>query len=140
MDLKVFTEGNEDINRELTNGYKEVELSSLTEKKQCEAATCNTSINESMAPRIKSVVHLVKEENKIMEYKLNLKDSNGKESRVYEVENLVIGKPTEYLFKNTILNIIRYKLKEAFTNEIIFDSEEKILENYKNQLKEILKQ
>ncbi len=139
MDLKVFTEESNEENSDLTNAYEKMRVSSLTVDNKNENINCSDfNRTESIAPVIKSHVHLVEEGNKIREYKLNFKGTNGREFRVYEVENLVIGKPVEYLYKTTIFNIIRNKLTEAMGKELTFEKEV-IMENYINQLNQILK-
>lgn len=140
MNFTVFTEGNKGVNKDLTNGEQKQESITSTLEKQCENKgylELDTNI-DFLTPKINITIHLLKEENKVKEYKLSVKNNNERAFRVYEVENLVIGKPIEYLYKNTILNIIKNKVLQHIPKELHQLKENNIVKVYKDELDKIL--
>ena len=134
MDLKVFTDGNENANSNLTNGENIKEPKTSPSDKQY------GNVNEDNfleTPRIYSSIHLVKQEDKVKEYELIFKVNNNRPFRLYEVENIVIGKSIEYLYKNSILNIIKQRVFNSIPKGIKFD-ENNFIEDYMNKLSEII--
>jgi len=138
MDLKVFTEGNLNANCNLTKGENLREPNSSPNEKQAENKL-DTLIEDNcfLTPKIYSSIHLVSEEDKIKEYELIYKINNSKPFRVYEVENIVIRKPIEYLYKNSILNIIKQRVSNSIPKGIDID-ENNLIEDYMFKLREIL--
>lgn len=138
MDLKVFTEGNLNANCNSTKGENLKEPNCSLNEKQAENKL-DTLIEDNclVTPKIYSSIHLVREEDKIKEYELVYKINNSKPFRLYEVENIVIGKPTEYLYKNSILNIIKQRVTKSIPKGIEID-ENSLIEDYMLKLREIL--
>ena len=77
------------------------------------------------------------QEDKIKEYELIYKINNNSAFRLYEIENIVIGKPIEYLYKNSILNIIKQRVSNSLPKGIEID-ENNLIEDYMFKLREIL--
>jgi len=139
MDLKVLKEAYEDTMSSLTKDkLGKVSLTSLDEKnwKEKNILGNNGSLQEVS---VENIIHLIEENSKVKEYRLTVKVDNNRPFRVYEVENIVIGKPTQYLYKSTIVNIIKNKILEYIPKESHFFNEEKIISIYKKKLEEALK-
>lgn len=139
MDLKVLKEAYEDTKSSLTKDkLGKVSLTSLDEKnwKEKNILGNNGSLQEIS---VENIIHLIEENSKVKEYRLTVKVDNNRPFRVYEVENIVIGKPTQYLYKSTIVNIIRNKILEYIPKESHCFNEEKIISIYKKKLDEALK-
>lgn len=139
MDLKVLKEAYEDTKSSLTKDkLGKVSLTSLDEKnwKEKNLLGNNGSLQEVS---VENIIHLIEENSKVKEYRLTVKVDNNRPFRVYEVENIVIGKPTQYLYKSTIVNIIKNKILEYIPKESHCFNEEKIISIYKKKLEEALK-
>lgn len=139
MDLKVLKEAYEDTKSSLTKDkLGKVSLTSLDEKnwKEKNILGNNGSLQEVS---VENIIHLIEENSKVKEYRLTVKVDNNRPFRVYEVENIVIGKPTQYLYKSTIVNIIKNKILEYIPKESHCFNEEKIISIYKKKLEEALK-
>lgn len=139
MDLKVLKEAYEDTKSSLTKDkLGKVSLTSLDEKNWKEKNILGN--NESLQEvSVENIIHLIEENSKVKEYRLTVKVDNNRPFRVYEVENIVIGKPTQYLYKSTIVNIIKNKILEYIPKESHCFNEEKIISIYKKKLEEALK-
>jgi CO/xanthine dehydrogenase FAD-binding subunit len=139
MDLEVLKEAYEDTKSSLTKDkLGKVSLTSLDEKnwKEKKIWENNRSLEEV---KVDHIIHLIEENSKVKEYRLTVKVDNNRPFRVYEVENIVIGKPIQYLYKSTILNIIKNKILEYIPKESHCFNEEKIISIYKKKLDEALK-
>lgn len=93
------------------DAFREVE--ELLNKQKYKGFSRVNSENKALSPDIDSVVYLKHKNNRIEKFNVAFTIEQEKAIRIYEVELLVEGKPVDYLYKQSVINIIMNKIKES---------------------------
>lgn len=93
------------------DAFREVE--ELLNKRKYKGFFRINSENKLLSPNIDSIVYLRHKNNRIEKFNVAFTIENEKAIRIYEVELLLEGKPIDYLYKQSVINIIMNKIKES---------------------------
>jgi len=93
------------------DAFREVE--ELLNKRKYKGFFRISSENKSLSPDIDSIVYLRHKNNRIEKFNVAFTIEHEKAIRIYEVELLLEGKPIDYLYKPSVINIIMNKIKES---------------------------
>lgn len=95
-----------------------------------------SSKNKELSPDVCTIVYLKKKDNIIEDFNLAFSINNNA-FRVYEVEIISKGKDCQYLYKDSIINIIKNKIKESNKyEELTKECVTNILKSYKGAIEE----
>ncbi|WP_454053910.1 hypothetical protein [Clostridium sp. Marseille-Q7071] len=93
------------------DAFREVE--ELLNKRKYKGFFRINSENKTLSPDIDSIVYLRHKNNRIEKFNVAFTIEHEKAIRIYEVELLLEGKPVDYLYKQSVINIIMNKIKES---------------------------